>query len=117
MKMDLYQYLSFSYGHCSICVRPFDNRCRGCVNAPDDIAEKLISCKISDHKFIIKNKIREYRDLYEITQNDLADLTGLTQNSISSYETGTYFPTLFNAMLLAEVFGCSVEDLFEFVPA
>jgi len=117
MKYDLYKYLSFPYGHCSICVRPYDNRCPGCINAPDDILESLHTCTISDHNFIIKNKIREYRDIYEITQTDLADLTGLTQNTISSYETGVYFPTLFNAMLIASVFGCSVDDLFEFAPS
>lgn len=59
-------------------------------------------------------KIREYRARYNLSQEELAVRVGVRRETIGNLENGKYNPSLKLAMDIAKVFGCSVEDLFEF---
>ncbi|MBR6801385.1 MAG: helix-turn-helix transcriptional regulator [Eubacteriaceae bacterium] len=60
-------------------------------------------------------KIREYREKFSMTQNDLAKLVGVRRETIVHLENGKYNPSLKLAIDIAKVFGCTVEDIFEFM--
>ena len=63
---------------------------------------------------LIRSHVRRHRLLVDgMTQEDLADQVGVTRQTILSIERGRYNPSVGLALLLAEVFGVSVEDLFE----
>lgn len=62
----------------------------------------------------IKTRIKEYRAKNELKQDDLAKLVGVRRETIGNLEIGRYNPSLKLAMDIAKVFGCTVEDLFEF---
>ena len=47
-------------------------------------------------------------------QDDLARRVGVRRETIGNLEAGKYNPSLKLAMDIAAVFGCHVEDLFEF---
>lgn len=48
-----------------------------------------------------------------MTQQELADRVGVTRQTILSIEKGKYTPSVALALGLAEVFGVSVETLFQ----
>jgi len=64
---------------------------------------------------IFKTNIKEYRAKFDMTQDDLAKIIGVRRETIGNLENGRYNPSLKIAMDIAEVFGCMVEDIFEFV--
>jgi putative transcriptional regulator len=64
---------------------------------------------------IFKTHIKEYRARFSMKQEDLAKLVGVRRETIGNLENGRYNPSLKLAMDIANVFGCTVEDLFEFV--
>jgi len=62
----------------------------------------------------VRNHVRRYRrQLHEMTQQQLAERVGVTRQTIHSIERGRYNPSVGLALRLAEVFGVSVEALFE----
>lgn len=61
------------------------------------------------------NRIKYFRDLYDVSQTEVAKATGLSQNTISNFENYIYFPSCRHALVLARYFGVTVEDLFYFV--
>ena len=62
----------------------------------------------------IQNQVRRHRlQLDGMTQQQLADRAGVTRQTILSIERGRYNPSVGLALLLAEIFGVSVETLFE----
>ena len=61
----------------------------------------------------VLNHVRRYRRAADITQQELADRTGVTRQTILSIEGGRYNPSVGLALLIAEVFGVPVEQLFE----
>lgn len=63
----------------------------------------------------IKTRIKEYRAKNKLNQEDLARLVGVRRETIGNLEIGKYNPSLKLAMDIAKVFGCTVEELFEFV--
>lgn len=58
--------------------------------------------------------IQKYRKLNKITQEKLAEAVGLEINSISSIETGKYFPSPDNLVKIAEALNIGLKDLFDF---
>lgn len=60
------------------------------------------------------NKLREYRELREITQSQLAQAIGVKRTTISMIESGANRPSLKTALKLSKYFGVSVEELFDF---
>lgn len=63
-----------------------------------------------DYKTIGRS-IASRRVAHGLTQKDLAVAIGISQNTICSYETGSSSPSFANAGAIAEVLGCTVDDL------
>lgn len=63
----------------------------------------------------ISNRIKEYRQEKNITQEDLAIAVNVSRQTIIAIEKGNYTPSLLLAMQLARYFKVKVEDLFEIV--
>lgn len=65
-------------------------------------------------KFIIKNKIRTLRFFAdEMTQQELAERVGSSRQTIIAIESGKYSPSLEMAFLIADVFGVTINEVFE----
>ncbi|WP_443095621.1 helix-turn-helix transcriptional regulator [Rothia koreensis] len=60
----------------------------------------------------MKNRVREYRNSREWSQQHLADMLGVSRQTILSIEKGKYDPSLPLAFQMASVFECMIEDLF-----
>ncbi|MFT5839284.1 MAG: putative transcriptional regulator [Flavobacteriales bacterium] len=64
---------------------------------------------------IIKNKVRELRFFAdEMTQKELAELVGVTRQTIMAIEKSKHSPTLEIAFKIAEIFGQSIEEVFQY---
>ena len=62
----------------------------------------------------ITNQIRTLRFLNgEMTQADLGQRIGVTRQTIAAIEAGKYSPSLEAAFRIAEVFGKSLEEVFQ----
>jgi putative transcriptional regulator len=62
----------------------------------------------------MKNKIKIYRAMHDLTQEALADELGVTRQTILAIEKGKYDPSLDLAFRFARFFGVSIEDLFQY---
>ena len=60
----------------------------------------------------MENRLRELRELVNITQEDIAIRVGVSRQTIISLEKGKYNPSILLAFKLAHVFGLTVEDIF-----
>lgn len=58
--------------------------------------------------------VRARRLAAGFTQEHLAQRLGVSRQTVISIETGRYCPSLILAHKLAQVFGCRIEDLFDF---
>lgn len=58
--------------------------------------------------------VQKYRKLHRLTQEKLAEVVGVDATSISSIETGKYFPTAENLSRIANALKVNVADLFYF---
>jgi len=63
---------------------------------------------------MMRNRLREFRARYGMTQEDLARRVGVTRQTIIAIENGKYLPSLRLAFKLAKVFNVRIEDLFEY---
>ena len=63
-----------------------------------------------------KSKIAELRDQAGLTQVQLAALVGVTPNTIQNWEKPNGLKQLERYLKMAELFGCRVEELVEYVP-
>ncbi len=61
----------------------------------------------------LKNKIKVYRAMHDLTQEDLAIKVGVTRKTINTIETGKFVPSTILAIKLARAFNIRVEELFE----
>jgi transcriptional regulator with XRE-family HTH domain len=59
----------------------------------------------------IGEKIQELRQSRGMTQKRLSELIGTNNSVISNWEAERIEPTLFNCILLADVFGISLDEL------
>jgi putative transcriptional regulator len=65
-------------------------------------------------KFIISNHIRKLRFFAnEMTQQDLAEKTKVSRQTILAIEAGKYSPSLELAFKIADVFGVTINEVFE----
>lgn len=62
----------------------------------------------------LTTRIREYRIRDRMSQEELAQRVGVRRETIGNLENGKYNPSLKLSMDIAQVFGCTVEDLFFF---
>ena len=62
----------------------------------------------------MKNKLKVFRAMHDLTQEDLALKAGVTRQTINAIEKGKYSPSLDLAFKLAELFEVKIEDIFSF---
>jgi len=64
---------------------------------------------------LISNEIRRLRfEHNEMTQQALADAIGLTRQTVIAIEKNKYSPSLEAAFKIAEVFGVTLDELFQY---
>ena len=61
----------------------------------------------------IENRLRYYREKAGLSQEELAKMANVSRQTIIAIEKGRYYPSLMLALILAKIFGVSVEDLFK----
>ena len=62
----------------------------------------------------MKNRLREFRERRGLTQEQLGILAGTSRQAIYAIEAEKFEPSIWLAHDLAQIFGCSIEDLFLF---
>jgi putative transcriptional regulator len=62
----------------------------------------------------MKNKIKVYRAMHNLTQDALANALQVTRQTILAIEKGKYDPSLELAFKIARYFGVSIEDIFTY---
>jgi len=62
----------------------------------------------------VNNKIREYRQRFNLTQEQLAEKTGVTRQTIIAIEKNKYIPSLELALKIALVFKEKIENIFTY---
>jgi len=62
----------------------------------------------------MKNKIKVFRAMHDMTQEELADAIRVTRRTINSIERGKYNPSIEVAHRIARTFGVTIEEVFCF---
>ncbi len=60
----------------------------------------------------MNNTIRVKRAEHTITQDQLALQLGVSRQTINAIENNKYFPSLELALRMAQIFSCTVDELF-----
>ena len=60
----------------------------------------------------MKNKIKVYRAMNDLTQEGLAQALGVTRQTILAIEKGKYDPSLELAFRMARYFNTTIEEIF-----
>jgi len=60
----------------------------------------------------MKNNIKVYRAIHDLTQESLAEKVGVTRQTINAIEKGKYDPSLDLAFKLSRLFKVSIEEIF-----
>jgi len=60
----------------------------------------------------MKNKLKVFRALHDLTQESLADQLRVTRQTVVSIENGKYDPSLPLAFRIAGLFNVKIEDIF-----
>ncbi len=60
----------------------------------------------------MKNKLKVYRAMHDLTQEQLADKIGVTRQTVIAIESNKYLPSLGLAFKMARLFKVKVEDIF-----
>ena len=60
----------------------------------------------------MKNKLKVYRAINEVTQAELAEAVGVTNWTISQLELNNYAPSVTLALRIAKVLNTTVHDIF-----
>jgi putative transcriptional regulator len=62
----------------------------------------------------MKNKIKVFRAMHDMTQEDLAIAIGVTRQTILAIEKGKYVPSLDLAFKIARHFQVNIEEVFAY---
>ncbi|MFA4859626.1 helix-turn-helix transcriptional regulator [Methanoregula sp.] len=62
----------------------------------------------------MKNKIKVFRAMHDLTQEDLARAIGVTRQTILAIEKGKYVPSLDLAFRIARHFNVTIEEVFTY---
>lgn len=62
----------------------------------------------------MKNRLKVYRAMYDLTQEALARELGITRQTVLSIEKEKYDPSLELAFKIAGRFNVSIEDVFSY---
>jgi putative transcriptional regulator len=60
----------------------------------------------------MKNKLKVYRAMHDLTQEELANELGVTRQTIIAIERNKYDPSLALAFKIAAFFKVNIEDIF-----
>jgi putative transcriptional regulator len=60
----------------------------------------------------MKNRLKVYRAMHNLTQEELAKKLGVTRQTIIAIEKGKYDPSLELAFKIARFFKVKIEDIF-----
>ncbi|HTY15996.1 MAG TPA: helix-turn-helix transcriptional regulator [Methanoregulaceae archaeon] len=60
----------------------------------------------------MKNRIRMYRAMHEVTQETLAQDLGVTRQTVLAIEKGKYDPSLLLAYKIARYFNVAIDEIF-----
>lgn len=63
-------------------------------------------------EMILKNKLKEERINFGISQKELAQLVGVSRQTINSIENEQFYPTTKLSLIICEVLEKRVEDVF-----
>ena len=58
------------------------------------------------------NKIQKLRNKAKISQEELAELLSIDRSTVAKWESGSSLPRADKLPRLAEIFNCSIDDLF-----
>lgn len=61
----------------------------------------------------MKNRLKVLRAERDWSQQDLADRLDVSRQSVNAIETGRYDPSLPLAFRISDVFGMTIEDIFQ----
>ena len=61
----------------------------------------------------MKNKLKVFRAMHDLTQESLAQKLGVTRQTVVSIENGRYDPSIGLAFRIARLFNVRIEDVFE----
>jgi len=77
--------------------------------------QSLITFKTRDWEGeAVKNKLKVYRAMHDLTQEQLADRLGVSRQTVNAIESNKYLPSLGLAFKIASLFKVSVENLFSY---
>ncbi|CDM26137.1 transcriptional regulator, XRE family [Methanoculleus bourgensis MS2] len=62
----------------------------------------------------MKNRIKVFRAMHDMTQEELANRIRVTRRTINSIERGKYNPSIEVAYKIAKTFGVTIEEVFCF---
>ncbi len=62
----------------------------------------------------MKNRVKVFRAIHDLTQEELAKKLGVTRQTIVSIEIGKYDPSIGLAFRMAKLFNVHIEDVFEY---
>jgi len=62
----------------------------------------------------MKNKLKVYRAMHDLTQDALAQKLGITRQTVLSIEKEKYDPSLELAFKIANLFNVTIEDIFSY---
>lgn len=62
----------------------------------------------------MKNKIKQLRENFNLTQQDLAEKVDVSRQTIISLENGKYNPSILLAYKIAKTFNLFIEEIFIF---
>jgi putative transcriptional regulator len=62
----------------------------------------------------MKNKIKVFRAMHDLTQEDLAQAIGVTRQTILAIEKGKYVPSLDLAFKISRNFKVNIEEVFQY---
>lgn len=62
----------------------------------------------------MKNKLKVYRAMHDLTQEALAENLGITRQTVISIEKEKYDPSLELAFKIAQLFKVKIEDIFNY---
>lgn len=61
---------------------------------------------------MLRNRVKELRAKYNMTQSVLSESVNVTRQTIVALEKGSYIPSLLLAMNIASTFNLPIEEIF-----
>lgn len=62
----------------------------------------------------MKNKLKEFRELFGLTQEQLGELVGVSRQAINAIETEKFEPSIWLAYDICQIFQRAIEEIFLF---